>query len=1346
VSTAVVDLTADLAAQGLAPGSQDLIVAANVVHATPDVDATLTRLRELLLPGGVLVLLEITRHPRWLDVIFGQTSGWWASTDTDLRPEHPLLEAAAWRERLGAVGFTDVRIPAEPGAVGEAAQSVIVAVAPGGTSTAAAQAPALPWLLLRDPARGGDLPDLVAAGLEDLGHAVLLGDRGAPAAALAAVGGTPAGVVDLLPSPQDGARDVAEAVIDRVDAGLHDALAVLQAALAEPHLRTCPVTIVTAGAMRLPDDPIAPIHPRAEEVLQAAVWGLGRAVIKEHPELGLRLVDVAAAPGPADVAALLTELTDPDADEEVAVRGSGRWVRRLRRIALDDLAPRAATTGAPLAWRAEIGTRGALGSIRLREHRAAEPGPGQVRIDVGAASLNFRDVMLAVGGIPGLEDELSFGHQHLGSDCAGVITAVGDGVTDLRPGDRVMGMAPGSLASSTTTDRRLVVAVPDGLSTAEAASIPTAFLTAWYALVHLSRLRRGERVLIHAGTGGVGLAAIQVARDAGAEIWATAGSEAKRAHLRELGIAHVMDSRSLAFADEVLAATDGVGVDVVLNALTGEAVERGIACLAPYGRFVEIGKLDIYTNRGLPLGGFRRNLSYLAVDLDRLCAERPALVGELLVEVTDAFAAGRLQPPARHDLPVAELEEALRLMARAEHIGKIVLSVGGEDADGSRPDLDVVGGIDRLLRPDGTYLVTGGLGGFGLVIAEHLASGRPGALVLAGRRAPSPAAAARIAAIRAAGVPVEVVAADVSRLADVDRLLARIDGDLPPLRGIVHGAMVLDDKPVEEVDGDSLDRVLAPKALGAWHLHQRTVDRELDLFVLCSSIASLLGNPLQASYGAASAVLDALAHHRRALGLPALTVNWGVLAGSGYVAERPELQRMLEQQGYPATPPARALAGLDTALERDVAQVMLADIDWRRLAVHDPHAAASPRIADLVPAADEGGSTVAVTGTIGALLATPPGERAAAAEGFVAGVLGRVLGIAAADVEADRPLDELGVDSLLAVELMTVLSDEVGLELPVIALLNGTTVQALAGMVVGDLADRADVADRADLGDGGAAPPPPPEPEAPAPAPVPREPVSPSSRAPRRTRHAGQGDADADAAPPPTGAAAAGDRWSPAQSFARRVSRVGFGALGRVDVDGLHHLPPAGPAILAVNHLSMADVPLALTVLPRRTTILATDELQRFVLLDWVVGRVGQANYVPRAGDPSEALGRALEVLAGGGVLALAPEGTRNRGGLGPARTGVSWLARASGLPVIPYAAWGHERWRDHVGRLRRMAISVRMGPPVPTPPADLPDAGLRGHTDAVMAALAALLPESHRGAYAGSGTPAPATPPEVTA
>jgi NADPH:quinone reductase-like Zn-dependent oxidoreductase/1-acyl-sn-glycerol-3-phosphate acyltransferase/acyl carrier protein/NADP-dependent 3-hydroxy acid dehydrogenase YdfG len=1274
----------------------------------------LEQLRRLLMPGGILAMIEITRHPIWLDVIFGQTKGWWAFEDRELRPSHPLLESAQWQSQLEAAGFQNLWLSKEQCARGEAAQTVLVAGRP------AEPLNDLQWLVLSD-ARG--VGRRVAAALQTVGHHVIASEPMPVGPLLDSLSRSPAGIVHLW--SLDAGDDFEQAQ----SAGVHSVLSLIKEILARPQLHDCPIWVVTAGATVLPDDV-------SDNIMQSPMLGFARTVMKERPELSIYLVDIGSNPGRLEIEGLVCELTDPNVEEEVALRGSHRFVRRLRQCALADLPLRTdISMFGPKEWRAEIGTRGSLGSLQVRELDPVPPAPNQIQIAIETASLNFRDIMLAMGGIPGLEAELSFGHQHLGSDCAGVVTAVGDTVSTFRPGDIVMGMAPGALASTSTTSSALVANKPKRLSLQEAASIPTVFLTAWYSLVHLARLGRNERVLIHAASGGVGLAAIQIARNVGAEIFATAGSEEKRDHLRSLGIAHVMDSRSLTFPEEIRDRTGGRGVDVVVNSLTGEAVDRGLASLAPYGRFVELGKLDIYSNRHLPLGRFRQNVAYFAVDLDRLCAERPELVGEMLQQIVKEFEAGRFKPLPRYDFKMSQLEDALRLMAQAKHVGKIVLSTNGE-----RPRPDIAHRPHHVLRKEASYLVTGGVGGVGLEIAAYLASFHPGAIVLMGRSPPNSGAAARIGALRRRGARIEVIRGDVSRPTDIDAVLRRIQRDFPPLRGIFHCAMVLDDRPLEELDDESLYQVMAVKALGAWNLHQRVADWPLDHFVLFSSIVSLFGNPLQANYGAASAFLDALAHHRHLRGQTALSINWGVLGDSGYVAERPDLQQFLEQQGYLPLPINNAIELLGTLLNRSVPQLMAADIDWRRFADYSPRAATTPRLAHLIPARNVASTTTHNT-MLKELVDAGPAERAVLVESFLRKAVGMVLGISPDNVEVDRSFSELGVDSLLAVELMTILNREFELEIPAIALLGEMTTKKLAAVVNSKLNNSEDG-------------------------------IAPTTRADRSVSTAGRSEIERKS-PTTTAATPAANRkdgatglpvsserqrqlkrtrvqtrrnslltdyasldytcWSVTQTLARAISRAGFGCIGKVNVEGLDNLPRSSPFILAVNHLSMADVPLALTIIPRRTIILATERLRPWWILDLFVRQIGQAIYVPNDGESFSALEQALQVLEHGGVIALAPEGVRSRLGLKRAQTGVAWLALKSGLPVVPYAAWGHERWRELLRRPKRMEIAIRIGEPISPPVAAASEPLLREYSDHVMIRIAQMLPSQYRGVYADS-------------
>uniref|UniRef100_UPI0003618D2F type I polyketide synthase n=1 Tax=Nocardiopsis lucentensis TaxID=53441 RepID=UPI0003618D2F len=595
----------------------------------------------------------------------------------------------------------------------------------------------------------------------------------------------------------------------------------------------------------------------------ALCWGFTRVLRREHAELAPRVIDVA---GPDRVADAVVELLADDGEDQVLVRPGRRLVGRLTAGA-DDSGP------VPVPWttphrphRLTSDRPGLWERLVYRPTTAAgRPGPGEVRVRVTASALNFIDVMKALGTYPDPS-----GGDLFGGECAGRVTDVGEGVAGLEPGQRVVACVFGAIASHVTLSADHVRPVPDHIGDAEAATLPLVAMTAWYGLCDLARLEAGETVLIHSAAGGLGQAAVQVARSVGATVIATAGSEDKRRLLRESGIEHVFDSRDLSWADGVRAATGGRGVDVVLNSLSGAAIGLGMRVLAEDGRFVEVGKKDIYQGRSLDLSEFRKGVSFAAVDLAGLMSRRPGRFAHLLDRVWDRVREGDLTPLPYTERPFAEAAEALRDMARGTHVGKIVLT-----------DPDTVTSIapeampDGRLRADGAYLITGGLGALGLSLAEHLADRGARHLTLVGRSRPDDRARERIAALGERGVRVSTASADVSDAAEVGKLLAGLREDGAPLCGVVHAAGVLDDATIATLTPEAAERVLAPKVDGARHLDALTADDPLDLFVLFSSAAALVGNVGQAAYAAANAYLDSLAVARRHRGLPALSVQWG---------------------------------------------------------------------------------------------------------------------------------------------------------------------------------------------------------------------------------------------------------------------------------------------------------------------------------------------------------------------------------------------------------------------------------------------------------------------------------------
>jgi polyketide synthase 5 len=412
--------------------------------------------------------------------------------------------------------------------------------------------------------------------------------------------------------------------------------------------------------------------------------------------------------------------------------------------------------------------------------------------------------------------------------------------------------------------------LPDGLRDDQAAAVSTAAATAWYGLQDLARIKPGDKVLIHSATGGVGQAAIAIARLARAEIYATAGTRERREMLRRMGINNVYDSRSVDFAEQILEDTDGYGVDIVLNSLTGAAQRAGVDLLAFGGRFIEIGKKDIYGDTRMGLFPFRRNLSFYGVDLALMCTTHPEQIRELLNTVYRLTAEGVLPQPETTHYPLAEAATAIRVMGAAEHTGKLILSIPrvGHSTVVVPPEQA------RVFRSDGAYIVTGGLGGLGLFLAGKMSVAGAGRIVLNSRSQPTAAALAEIKRMRASGTEIEVVSGDIAQAETVDRLVSVATSSGLPVRGVLHAAAVVEDAILANITDELIERDWAPKVYGAWHLHRATTTQPLDWFCSFSSAAALLGSPGQGAYAAANSWLDGFTHWRRAQGLPATAIAW----------------------------------------------------------------------------------------------------------------------------------------------------------------------------------------------------------------------------------------------------------------------------------------------------------------------------------------------------------------------------------------------------------------------------------------------------------------------------------------
>ena len=639
----------------------------------------------------------------------------------------------------------------------------------------------------------------------------------------------------------------------------------------------------------------------ATAVAQAPAIGLLRVMLSEHPHFVCRGIDLSPSASASDDVLLWSELLRNDSEREIAFRGEARYVQRLGR----GRPQREQWLDSDVPLRLESRERGHLDTLRFVPFAVPLCGPNEVLIEVKAAGMNFRDVLKALALYPGEAPDA----RVFGDEVAGIVKAVGAGVIHVAPGDRVFGIAAFGLATHTLARAGDVRRIPLDLSFDEAATLPVVFMTAWHALKNVARMRAGERILIHAGAGGVGMAAIQIAHHLGAEVIATAGSPIKRALLETLGVKHVIDSRRADFADAIMELTDRRGVDVVLNSLAAEAIPMGLSCLAEFGRFIEIGKRDIYQNTRIPLWPLRRNASFHVVAMDAVFSGDEELARQLLEEIAEMVEQGALSPLPFRSFPACRIDAAFRLMAQGKHVGKVVVAF---------PERFVLRRGEPpapafAVKQNGCYLITGAFGGFGKVLALWLVECGARHLVLTSRSgAVTPDAEAFVQNLRERGVEVRVVRADVGSAEDVVRLVAEIREGDHPLRGVFHLAMVIDDAPLASLTRERLRNVMAPKSHGAWLLHKETRGMELDCFVMFSSVSSIFGNPAQGNYAAANAFLDSLAHYRRALGMPALTVNWGVLGGEGYVARNERVAEFLARQGTTPISPGEVVALLES--------------------------------------------------------------------------------------------------------------------------------------------------------------------------------------------------------------------------------------------------------------------------------------------------------------------------------------------------------------------------------------------------------------------------------------------------
>ncbi|KAK7736708.1 Type I Iterative PKS [Cytospora paraplurivora] len=905
----VLDISQDPAEQGFEADleSYDLVIATNVLHATPRIQDTLRNVRKLVHPRGRLFLQELSPVSKWPNMIMGVLPGWWLGAD-DGRPEEPYMDAQRWDRELTSAGFCGAQTVFFDGRL-----CLNIVTTPAAPTEVVSKEQKRARVTLLVPAQVSETSEpqvrAVTAQLQAAGYRVDVHHFAQAAADL-----------DLEPD-----EDVV-ALLDVDRPFFHDldeaGLRAFQDFVAHAKERRCGILWVTGASQAGCTDPrYAPVVGVAR-VLRLEL-GMDFATLEMGGQMqggctgmdshnGLE-VDAQAVARVLDEfrrrerGSIETETDTTCEAEWVHLAGhilTGRYHYLDMDAELKKPQPCSASASASGSIETAISVPereqqktylkldtwrpGLLDALYWKRLPEEELGPEEVRVEVRAVGLNFKDVLVAIGLVAEPE-KIARG---MGYDCSGVVTAVGPNVTKHRVGDRVVVCESGTFATSLNVSQLLCVGMPDDMSFEEGATMPLVFATASYCLLDAASLTKDMSVLIHAAAGGVGLAAIQLCKMVGADVYCTVGSEDKVQHLMEhCGIPrhHIFNSRDTSFLPGLMAMTDGRGADVVLNSLSGELLHASWKCVAEGGTFVEIGRRDFIGQAKLAMEPFESNRSFIGFDLGAMRNQRPVVISRLLDRMMEFAREGHIRPllPLR-TFDAAHVSEPIRLMQKAQHIGKMVVTMPAS-ADAELPS--EAAHEPFRARSDAAYLLTGGLGGLGRSVSTWLAERGARHFVFLSRSAEKPEHEAFFQELACLGCTSVGVAGDCANYDDVVRAVKAAGR---PICGVLHASMVLEDNSFLDMSFDEWSAPLKPKVEGAWNLHKALSSEKLDFFFLFSSFGAMFGQWGQANYSAANTFVDAFVSYRHSLGLPASSINIGVMGDVGWVAENPEALEKLQ--------------------------------------------------------------------------------------------------------------------------------------------------------------------------------------------------------------------------------------------------------------------------------------------------------------------------------------------------------------------------------------------------------------------------------------------------------------------
>jgi acyl transferase domain-containing protein/NADPH:quinone reductase-like Zn-dependent oxidoreductase/surfactin synthase thioesterase subunit/ubiquinone/menaquinone biosynthesis C-methylase UbiE/NAD(P)-dependent dehydrogenase (short-subunit alcohol dehydrogenase family) len=1027
INYSLFDLEKDNLQEQYAPHSFDFVVASDVIHATRDIKKSLNSMKKLLAPGGVVCLLEVTQPPLYLDLTFGLTEGWWLFDDMPLRKTHATMPKEQWIETLKECGYVDI-VPVQ-------------FLTDKNRSNAAEHT----LFIARNSDTFSSLEQEMKKEKTETNSVIIITntDITEQLSEILKLDGKNIFLNNSLETLCDDIKTkniqkivyMCDALLDTENTNDIDRIIADSCTGAMNLIKTLssglkghPVTIyfVTRSVNGISDT--APIY--------APLWGLARVMMNEYTTINMKLIDISNKPSEEEIKNLAKEFFTESTDREIVLKESDRLITKLDKTTQNTLREKAQkkvpASGYP--YKAMIRDYGIFDSIYLEEENVKPLGDDEVKIDIKASALNFRDIMLAMGLLSDESVEGGMFGKNFGMECSGIVSSAGKNVTEFKQGDEVVASSGASLAGVVNVHKDFVCKKPSNMTFEEVSTIPVAYTTAYYALIHLARLQKGERVLVHTASGGVGIAAINLIHHYGGEVFATAGTDEKREFLKSLGVKHIFDSRKLDFKDKIMSITNGKGVDIILNTIAGKAITQNFHSLSHGGRFIELGKTDIYSNKRINLRPFGNNVSYFGVDLDRLCIHQSHLI-KSIIEII--FRENLVVSHPYHSFPVSRLNEAFAFMSKANHIGKVVITMDEKEISIQPP-------ASLTLKKDAGYIVTGGCAGFGLHAADWMSTKGAGNLVLVNRSGVKNEDDKKIiSAIEARGTKVFIERADITNIDDVNRILKNLEEKNIPLKGIIHSAMVLDDMAIENMDTEHLMRVIRPKVIGALNLHNATLAKNLDYFVMFSSISSVFGFPGQGNYAAANMFLDTITAYRKHKGLPAVTVNWGALGAAGFVARNEEVQQRLISMGCSLFPLELSLNVLEQVMLTSQSQTVAADIKWQMFKEFLGENARG-KFAHLIEQEksniDDGNSM-----DLKKILAQSNEEKQSEVltdnlRKFVA----KIIGLSVEKLPTDVSLLQVGFDSLMANQLRNWIQTNLNIDFPLLKIMQGPSIKELA--------------------------------------------------------------------------------------------------------------------------------------------------------------------------------------------------------------------------------------------------------------------------------------------------------------